>query len=577
MSLLWTFILLLRGSRAELVPEETTVVKTIAAGETQSYSINTGAHTTDCVLYLTDLGTGSLGMGNTGFFGSDNDTSTWVTWKYDEEFTQDSEITFEIESTIGTKFAMAASFTSHYTMQDSIPMRITTSGGSAIGLKIEVEANPSDVQFSLVPIGGDPNLYCGTTDYPDAEDSGTYKWTLSGSEGNLDLTTSSEGFPSPPLFYCTLAGTPSEPIEAAITVTSSHEDKQLIPGVPVQDTIEAGKYKYYKVDVSGDGKCDLFTVATVLSGDPDLYMSKTHPRPTSENHEEGDASSAHWGSDYITNHNVTSGTYYISVLAAAGFSCEYTLTSMYSCPGDGTGATTTLINGMGQVDLLESGSNRMYSFSTPEAVQDISITLTPLYGDADLYVRKFDSSRAEDDGDYIWESKSWGADFIKISSTDPNACQNCELQIMVYAFTESIYTLTAVSANHRTTLRNGVSTTDSTEPGAFAYFDMHVPTSETLEVIVSPWISGNIRLYASRTDHYPNATHNDWSVEGDRPTLRIDANAGDDIFISLGSDDAMTFDIVASAGGWLPVPLDFQCPHAQEWWNWRTESSKAGL
>jgi len=126
-------------------------------------------------------------------------------------------------------------------------------------------------------------------------------------------------------------------------------------------------------------------------------MSKNTIRPSAENYDEGDSVSEHWGSDYIKYANA-SGTYHITVTANTHLDAEYQINCMLRCSEDQQ--LSTLINGRGQVDIIDGQQERFYYFAVGNKSEDISFNVVPLYGDPDMKI-KIRSENASANADWL--------------------------------------------------------------------------------------------------------------------------------------------------------------------------------
>jgi hypothetical protein len=129
-------------------------------------------------------------------------------------------------------------------------------------------------------------------------------------------------------------------------------------------------------------------------------MSVNTYRPNSEYHDEGDSVSQHWGSDYIKYANA-SGTYHISVIANTHIDADYQINCMIRCPEDEQ--LSTLINGRGQVDIIDGNQERFYYFEIGNKSEDIEFNVVPLYGDPDMKI-KIRSENPSVNPDWLWIS-----------------------------------------------------------------------------------------------------------------------------------------------------------------------------
>ena len=137
----------------------------------------------------------------------------------------------------------------------------------------------------------------------------------------------------------------------------------------------------------------LFVSLTCLSGDADLFVSTT-PGPTKDNHIWGQT---RWGSDAITiypeDSHFCSGCYYF--ISVYGFE-EALYTILASVKSE---EPSVMYPGMPQADhVSESGVNN-YAFEFVRTSKDssaeseqITVSLTPSFGDPDIFVLVSDST-----------------------------------------------------------------------------------------------------------------------------------------------------------------------------------------
>merc|ERR550534_1221120 len=451
-----------------------------------------------------------------------------------------------------------ASFTTNFQLLDSVPLfaEIHLSTPLHFLVRVPLLPAPEFVEFIAIPISDTVKFYCGTAPWPNPKNNNTFFWTFDSSEMNYKVPNTDPNFPKPPasdltvrLFYCTALAIKTV-ATVVFSLSSSGRNLQLIPGIPVEASLQSGDSNYYHVKVFGDGLCDLLTIVTVTTGDPDLWMSINTERPNSERFDEGDSASQHWGSDYIKYTNA-SGTYHITVMANTHLDAEYQINCMLRCPDDQQ--VSTLINGRGQVDIIDGHQERLYYFAVGNKSEDVSFNVVPLYGDPDMKI-KIRSENTTAGGDWLWVSNRWGADFIKISALDEKLCRSCELVVQITAIRDSVYTITASSSEHEVLLRNGVSATGSCDRKKLAFYEVIVKEADDLEIIITPMTNGDIYLYVSTAVKYPNITHHEYSKhyhDGMHFTLRSAARGH--YFLGIACNDSLVFDIVATTGGLVQV------------------------
>lgn len=109
----------------------------------------------------------------------------------------------------------------------------------------------------------------------------------------------------------------------------------------------------------------------------------------------------------------------------------------------------TLQDNLAVGGAITKNSFNYYSYFTSDPYAEMTITLTTITGDADLYVTK----RTKKDNklvlpsksNYVWRSLFYGSDTISIAYDDKDFCSDCEYLIGVTGYTNATFTLSVVS------------------------------------------------------------------------------------------------------------------------------------
>jgi hypothetical protein len=350
-----------------------------------------------------------------------------------------------------------------------------------------------------------------------------------------------------------------------ISATSAGGITHLIPGFPFLDTIlDANTYNYYQLDT--DSQSSKVTIAvTPLSGDPDIFVSNSYfvsngTGSTRPKGEQGDSYCAF--SNYARRDVVelmpgdpcwcptAPCSYYIGASVVISLRrpkrccsfclCLVTRTSFLSLLTAGVqafgGAATysiigseladpiyTLLDGLPMAGLLPQSETDQYRFTVQFPANDptlpanrrvIEIITQSFLGDADLFI-KLDGSVP---GPNNWDYRAIGAggvDAVAIRASDPvfmasqcgSAVNNngaCTINIAVFAFTSSIYSIVATSGRY-VQLIDGQPQTDAVDARAYDYFRFFVGQDEQLVQFTVQPITGDPDLYCG-SDKNPNTT-----------------------------------------------------------------------
>lgn len=292
----------------------------------------------------------------------------------------------------------------------------------------------------------------------------------------------------------------------------------LSNGVQMYGTVNHGQYRYY-VYRNTDPLATVSFAVTPFGGDPDLFVSTTNPTPTAGN---CTWASTGIGRDVVEifpedSHYCANCNYYVGV-SAWSTNASYGVVAFAS----GNDSVVQLVDGQPVLSLLAQGSTDQYILLAPVGVPVITITLSPLFGDADLYVNLHDYPATPHSFDYSSISASTD-DIITVTSNDTayasspcnpanaNGSSFCEVRIGVSSFSYfSYYSLLASSVN-AILLLNGVSQSSSAVAGVYTQFIFENRMSNAeIDFVLTP-ISGDPDMYVS-TSPNPNSTNFLWKA-----------------------------------------------------------------
>ncbi|KAA0168946.1 hypothetical protein FNF31_00107 [Cafeteria roenbergensis] len=323
---------------------------------------------------------------------------------------------------------------------------------------------------------------------------------------------------------------PSE-IQFSITVSGPSSERIISSGVPVDGTVGAGKYQYYKVLISQPG-VDVSVRLTPYNGDPDLFVS-WHPDRSRPNNTWADAralsssseeniliTAADWGTACTVSGggagSIKQCPIYIGVhgYPSAEGGSSFTLVAVVN-----SSSATTLLDGQPQTGSLKVGQAALYAIpvSLPLGTHaSYSVAVSPLSGDPDLYIRK-GTAPGRTPGTYDEAATSAsGMELINIGPNDSAFCTTCTLYALVYAARETSYQISFASNGVVTELRNGQPQFASASEGEIMYFAIFVPPNSEALTVTATGFSGDPDLYMSvetGPDVRPNSgSHATWQA-----------------------------------------------------------------
>jgi len=398
-------------------------------------------------------------------------------------------------------------------------------------------AGSDDIAITVAPDFGNPDLFVSIGSYPDslhytwsAEASGADTLTISGDDSNLCR-------------LCVLVvGVLGRSSDTAFTVMYSSTESltTLQAGVPLVDQrLIGGTYAWYRVWVGSSTSS--MTVAVTGRGDVDLYFSFTHERPRKEGHAYerkaagrnncdnvdcgatiygGDAIHIPSGDSSICGGGATPCLGYIGVTSA-----DNTTYTLLASTGTADRATP-LVDGVGVSDAVQAaGGYRYYTVRVSPDVSDaeagsmavapsVSISVTPITGDPDLYVlgplsaedpRRPDRSGKGCEGaapppkDCGWSKRSTNSAGETLVMQPPNASAcipSCIYSVAVYGFSKTAYTISAVSDPSAQTLVLGSPAVGAVAANGVRRFALRLPNALARTAVVLTPFSGNPSLYA---------------------------------------------------------------------------------
>ncbi len=399
-----------------------------------------------------------------------------------------------------------------------------------------VQRSAKNMTVTVNPLSGDPDLYINIGANAEAPNAMSHDYASISMNGQdeVRMQWSDHAFTE----HC--AGLPSCVVRIGVqgfktswfylTATSSLITT-LQENVPQTGSVQPAEYTYFAFTVSNTGAA-AFSL-TSISGDPDMYIG-TDPLnlPTAGNFNfsetaiGGGSIEIYPGDDHACE---APCTYFIGV---TGF---YEAASFSILARTRSTAPVRLSDGRPQIDSAKSGQRNYYIIDVPanDPSTEFEISLTPRFGDADLYARLDDGPLDREHFQYF--SMYSGADRISITGNDGpyNAsCKgttSCTAHIMVYGFSECEYTIVGTSQGNLHRLDDGTPFAEDSQPGHPEFFVFRVDNNADISFALSV-TAGDADMYVtSSADNTtrPSASEYTWKSAGlGYESIFIDQNDG---------------------------------------------------
>jgi hypothetical protein len=232
-----------------------------------------------------------------------------------------------------------------------------------------------------------------------------------------------------------------------------------------------------------------------------LYLTiEDHGEPGRDHY---DLESVNWGSnmDQIT---IQPGSQFYCVSCTMYLAVWGYYEGVYSIAATSTGLTQLQI-GRAAGGHSSTNSFQYYTFYNSDPFGKISIALTSITGDADLYVTTY---KASSDGSssatlpthsvYTWHAIYFGNDILNIDYTDAKFCSSCVYVIGVYGYRNTTFTL-LVTESEDTVVRlvtNRPQIASLGDLGDIRYFSTSLHTSaDDITFSLTPLDTGYADMY----------------------------------------------------------------------------------
>jgi hypothetical protein len=415
------------------------------------------------------------------------------------------------------------------TLMNGVPMRGSIGSGNTDYYKFTLLQKDVDVSFSVSAMYGDPDLFIGmgSIHHPRIGNATWSQMSLGADTLTLQFDDiKSHCVPVPSLgkgcdFFVGVYGWQNSSYAITVTVNDGFLSPILLMDqMPTSGHVGKGGYQYFKYFVrstppgphSSIPLALQFVLTPTGGSDVDLYMTvaandsvATEPGRTNY-----DFKSTSW-SDVIEHieFSATMPKYCydcVIYLAAYGYA-EGSFTLQASSTG-----VLSLQDNVAVAGVISKNSFNYYSYFNADPYAEMTIMLTSISGDADLYITRRRNSDTKfnmpSTSNFIWRSMFYGSDSVTIAYDDQNFCTDCEFIIGVTGYTNATFTLTTRSKTASIIrLRPSRPQNAALEVGSRMYFSSEIPTTTSDVMISATSVStGYVDIYVRLTNASALAT-----------------------------------------------------------------------
>jgi hypothetical protein len=368
-------------------------------------------------------------------------------------------------------------------------------------------ADRYQLSFSLTVFSGSVNAYisCGSSNW--LPNMTSHAWRIEAPDqllsiGSVDMmehgcTTADEDAIGASLFV-SLFGLQSSSYTLTASMDLDSSMITLVPGIIQQSSVDYRSFRYFLIR-PGSSYQNVRLVLTVQQGDAYMYASGTwSDRPVYSASQEAVIKyqlSSHGTAMVLThqwfqstckkNHPVNQCYIVVGVYGAFNANSP----TNFNIGALNEDSTLLLINGVPQRGIVDSRDYAYYRYILTQPNVDVTFSLTPFNGDADLFVAMAPILHPSS-SNFSWLSTAYGDDTLTIQSTEyshtcvpnPATAKHCDFYIGVYGFINTSYTLTAsmdTGFENPVALLDGQPQAGHVAAGKYTYYRYKVAVANT--------------------------------------------------------------------------------------------------
>jgi len=456
-------------------------------------------------------------------------------------------------------YSIMSTFSNRTILQDGVPQAGRAASNAGNYYEYRTPAGNSSLRFTLQMYRGRGDLYISSHGPPIARDPRSWHWrSMSIVSPPVISIPASDPFYNPGetlriLVHC------HRNCSYAVTASSAIAVTTLQAGVTQFQHGRGGDTFLYSFDMTNQGY-DMEVTVDAIVGGVSIQVSKTSKQgPWQWTNEVSTGTRLPLIDIPFNDPNGGVGTYYIK--ANVHSNSSFGLTAYAFDPMEQRNVTGRMLtDGLPQVALVKQRKLRYFRFNIDQA-EDVTVSVTPRYGDPDLYITLDGSVPSR--SNYLFHSIGFGSDEITVPrGSILHACgldlRHCTLRVAVYAFRQqALCSITATSSGRISILEAGETKTGQVEIGHYREYVTYVPESfADLSVEVTNISPGDPDLFLAPWPH-PNRSHYQYkkTTQG-RDTITVSNVTGRYYYISVYGFKSVTFRLTVTLSGKATTLLD---------------------
>lgn len=547
----------------EVLTDGVSFVKDLAAHEWEYFRLPIDATDKDLTVTVTPFGAGDPDL-----FISDTDPHPNMSAPWKSTNFRDDSITIPssdlkvqtyyvgVNAFLNVTFSIVASLSATIRMQDGSVQAGEVRNGGIKYYTLDVQQATDALTFTLTPLMGRAFLYVSSSRKPDPKNHSSYQWSsFEDTIQSITVKPMDVGFCMNCSYHIAVLGVVNI-TRFSILASSSVAVISMQDGIGLTGAVDEKQWLYYSFALS-NSHADLTVTVTPMSGDPDLYMSIDDQRPTLTNYT---AKATAFGADIIhidpSSPHYRLGVYYFGVTGFRNstFSIMAKVTDLNGTVGKNQ--QVLLREGLPQIGFLpDANSFALFTFSPSDPKRTVTFTVTPRYGDPDLFVT--DGANISDPK---WSSKKWGQDTVTISDGCKDTTTSCTYTIKVKAVSGTLFSIVGSTGVVR--LQQGVPLMANLEANSYQYYVFPVDRTDGELVVSLTALTGDPDLYLAFNLSKPNKTNWQWrSMAFGSDVIAVTEPKIGDYHVGVYSAFPSTYTITASVGALELIPGQ---PHRDE-------------
>jgi hypothetical protein len=374
--------------------------------------------------------------------------------------------TFSDGGVSGSSFDITLSYTdSQIVLSSGVPTRRVVHQGREDYFMYQVTNPDADVIVSLTAFSGDPDAFLSQSNKHPSLINSTWRIMSIGSDSLTIQATNLNSICRPlpqshkycPLFI-TVSGYHNSSYSLMVSMDEGFVSPMiLVEGQPQSGEVKKHRYRYYSYTISEDsghvydGMSTLpgeiiFTLTPTDSGDQDLYVSMDeNEEPGEDSYDFRSINFAGQSEEVVIRADMKKYCLNCRIFVAVFGSTagQYRLSASVK-------GLTVLQTGQSVGGHVEEHRYRYYSFINTDPIADITISVTAIQGDPDIYINAVSAGQLDrypTVDDFMWRSIHAGDDLVEIKYLDRYFCSDCEYIIAINGFHNATFNLMATTTS----------------------------------------------------------------------------------------------------------------------------------